>query len=149
MGGTSDIPDLSLAHEVVQGSERFVDGDTRPVPMYLVKIDIVRLKPFEGTFTGPYDVQAAVSMFIEASPRNKFVEAPTRAALPKINFCGEQYLMAFFVSLECTTDDTLTLAFGVYIPRIQKIYACIESSVEHVHAFFFGSGISKIICAKA
>jgi hypothetical protein len=118
------------------------------MPMDLVKIDIICLEALEGALTSPYDVEAAVSVFIYARAGDKIVKALSGAALSKVDFCYEENLVASFVSHEGAADYALAFPFGIYVASIQKIDACIESPFEHEDAFLFRRGISKIIRAK-
>lgn len=117
--------------------------------MDLVKIDIIRLEAFEGSFTCSYDVQAAVSVLIDSRAGDKIVKPLSGAAFSEVDFCGEENLMASFIGLECAAYNALPLAFGINITGVQKIDSDIEGTVEHAYALVFGSGIGEIICAEA
>ena len=124
------VPDLALAHQVVHGAKRFLDGGVGVHGVGLVEIDEVRIEPPEAGVGRVHDVAPAQTPVVG--------QVAHRAAA----LGGQDHLVALARGFEPRTDHLLGAAGPapldpgrVVIGRIDEAAARLDEEVQHLRGF--------------
>ena len=115
--GKPDIANLSLSHQVVERTQRLLEGGVAVPSVHLVQIDVIGLEPTKAALDLPQDVHAG-----RAAP----VEVLTHR---QPDFGGQHDLLPD--ALQGVAQECLALPTAIDVGRVDEIDAMIQRELHH------------------